>query len=142
MIYFDQVIASLHITWELIDPLLGGSPTQPANAASARTASAIEFALEAWLAEAVTVTTIPANIDPSGFTFYDIPEHIRVDFANPYTLRKPFAALHWAPPWRQNQTLEADQFPPQIFVFPVEAYKAISQPASERIESLENWPND
>ncbi|MBN1148113.1 MAG: hypothetical protein JXA78_12715 [Anaerolineales bacterium] len=136
--YFDQMIASLHVTWELIDPMLRGAPTQPAKVASEGKTSTIELVLDAWLAETVTVATITEYVDPSGFGFNDIPEHIRVDFANPYTLRQPFASLQWAPPWRQHQTLEVDQFPPQIFVFPVAAYKAISQQAGERIESLEN----
>ncbi len=67
----------------------------------------------------------------------DIPEHVRFDFSNPYTVREPFAGFlpGWVP-WLSHQNLENPEILPQIFILPTREYAEISPLAGERIEAL------
>ncbi len=101
------------------------------------TVEGVSFAYGPSLAEGASALTIPAFVDPSGFVYNDIPEHLRFDFTAPYTAYGPFADLQpgWVP-WLSYQTPDDLGIRPQIFVFPTTEYAEISPLASERIEAL------
>ncbi len=97
----------------------------------------IRFSIDPTLAQAGLAQTIPQYLEPSGFIFYDMPEHVRFDFVEPYTSRSPF--LEFQPAWNvwlSHQNVDVPDLKPQIFVYPVGAFQAISPGAGERIEAL------
>jgi WD40 repeat protein len=97
----------------------------------------ISFTYPSWLAEGVSAQNIPAYVDPSGFMYNDIPEHVRFDFSDTYTTLEPFAGFRpdWVP-WLKHQNPEKPEIVPQIFIFPTAEYAEISPLAGERIETL------
>lgn len=97
----------------------------------------VDFQYPASIAENAVGAAVPAHIDPSGFVFQDIPNHVRVDFLSPYTYTDPFAALQpdWSP-WMSFQNPNEPRIKPQIFVFPVDGYSAMNQQVEERISRL------
>jgi hypothetical protein len=97
----------------------------------------IGFTYQSSLADGAAAQTIPAFVDPSGFMYDDIPEHVRFDFSIPYTMQDPFAGLQpsWIP-WLRHQNPEGPEIQPLIFIFPTVEYADISPLVGERIEAL------
>lgn len=136
--YFDRVISSLRF-------VQAESPTPPPSATSVPgnldgqriVFEGISFTYPASLAQGAAAHQIPAFVDLDGFVYDDVPEHVRFDFANPYTMRRPFAGFQpiWAP-WLKHQNPDSPEIRPQIFVFPTRAYAEINPRAGERIEAL------
>lgn len=97
----------------------------------------IKLTHDTTLAQMVSAHTLPTFIDPSGFTYNDIPEHFRFDFLDSYTHQEPFASYpQYLMPWLSHQNLATVEFIPQIFVFPTGEFSGINQLAGERIEML------
>jgi WD40 repeat protein len=91
------------------------------------------------LAERVKAQTIPLYTDPSGFTYNDIPEHIRFDFLESYSNQEPFTNCpQYQMPWLSHQNLDNIDLIPQIFIFPTRGFAGISQLAAERIEAFKD----
>ena len=136
--YFDRVISSLRF-------VQAEAPTPPPSATSVSgnldeqtiVFEGISFTYPASLAEGAAAQQIPAFVDPAGFVYDDLPEHVRFDFANPYTVREPFAGFQplWAP-WLNHQHLDSPEIQPQIFIFPTREYAETNPLAGERIEAL------
>jgi len=136
--YFDRVISSLRF-------VQADAPTPPPSATRVpenqdeQTAmfEGICFTYPTSLAEGAAAHQIPAFVDPDGFVYDDVPEHVRFDFANPYTARRPFAGFQpiWTP-WLKHQRLDSPEIQPQIFIFPTREYAEINPMAGERIEAL------
>ena len=136
--YFDQVISSMRFVQAEATP-------PPPSATSIRGSldektivfEGIGFTYSSSLAEGATAKTIPAYIDPSGFMYDDLPEHVRFDFSIPYTTQDPFAGLQpsWIP-WLRHQNPAGPEIQPLIFIFPTAAYAEINPLAGERIEAL------
>lgn len=136
--YFDRVISSLRF-------VESGAPTLPPPAArvpenqDGQTAlfEGTSFTYPTSLAEGATAHQIPCFVDPGGFVYDDVPPHVRFDFANPYTARRPFAGFQptWTP-WLNHQHLASPEIQPQIFIFPTREYAEINPMAGERIEAL------
>jgi hypothetical protein len=135
---FDEVVSSLRF-----DP--GDAVTSPPSPTSAPERlvgqtvvfEGTSFTCPAWLAEDVAAQRVPAYIDPSGFMYDDLPEHVRFDLLNSYAMRGPLAGLRslWAP-WLKHQTLDSPDIRPQIFILPTADYASISPLAAERIARL------
>ena len=87
-----------------------------------------------WFAGGATALKMPAFSDPSGFMYDDYPAHVRFDFANPYTARKPFVSFQpgWVP-WLSHQHPANPVIVPQIFIFQTTNTNALF---SERITTL------
>jgi WD40 repeat protein len=97
----------------------------------------INFSYPSSLAEGASAHNIPAFIDPAGFMYDDIPEHVRFNFSNPYTTRAPFAKFQPGGfPWLKHQNPESPEIWPQIYIFPTREYAEINPLAGERIEDL------
>lgn len=80
-----------------------------------------------------------AYIDPAGFIYNDVPNHIRFDFLEPYTSQEPFIDLQTTRmPWLQHQNNTNSLTSPQIFVFPTKEYTDTNSLAEERIKALSN----
>jgi hypothetical protein len=136
--YFDRVISSLRF-------VQAEASTHPPSATSVPGSldeqtivfEGVSFTYPASLVEGAAVQKIPAFVDPSGFMYDDHPEHIRIDFINPYTVRGSFAGFRpiWSP-WLKHQNLDSQEIRPQIFIFPTREYAEISPLAGERIEAL------
>ena len=136
--YFDRVISSLRF-------VQAEAPTPPPSATSVPGSldeqtivfEGVSFTYPASLAEGAAAQQIPAFVDPAGFVYDDLPEHVRFDFANPYTVRGPFAGFQpiWVP-WLKHQNPDSPEIQPQIFIFPTREYAEISPLAGERIEAL------
>jgi len=136
--YFDRVVSSLRYTRT-------NSPTPSPQVSDNRgnledktvAFEGISFTYPGWLAWNSTAQNIPAFVDPSGFTYNDIPAHVRFNFSYPYTTRLLFAEFQpgWAP-WLAHQNLENPEIVPQIFIFPTTEFAEISSLAGERIETL------
>jgi hypothetical protein len=133
---FDRVIASLRfdpaVAWT---PEATGGPENPDGETVAY--EGVSFFLPAWLAESAVVQRIPEFVDPSGFMYNDLPEHLRFDLVNSYAAREPLGGLstHWAP-WLRQQTSDSPDLRPQILILPIGDYAAISPLAVERIALL------
>ncbi len=97
----------------------------------------VAFSIDPTLAQGSQAQTIPQFIDPSGFTYFDIPTHIRFDFVNPYTLQEPFVRFQpaWGP-WLSHENLITAELQPQIFIFPTDDFAALNPNALERIRTL------
>jgi hypothetical protein len=136
--YFDQVISSLRF-------VQADAPTAPPTTTGVPENQdeqtvmfeGMSFTYPTSLAEGAAAHQIPAFVDPGGFVYDDVPEHVRFDFASPYTARRPFAGFQpiWTP-WLNHQHLDSPQIQPQIFVFPTREYAEINPMAGERIEAL------
>jgi len=136
--YFDQVISSIRL-------VQAEATSPPPLAASIRGSldektivfEGIGITYPSSLAEGAVAQTIPAFIDPSGFIYDDLPEHVRFEFSSPYTAQGPFAGLRpsWIP-WLRHQNPEGSEIQPLIFIFPTMDYVDSSPLASERIEAL------
>jgi hypothetical protein len=136
--YFDPVISSI----QFVQAKATTSPPTPTiNRESLQEKTilfeGISFSYPSWLALGAAAQNIPAYVDPSGFMYDDVPEHVRFDFSKPYTEREPFAVFQpgWVP-WLKHQNPESPELRPQIFVFPTMEYTEISPLAGERIEAL------
>jgi hypothetical protein len=141
--YFDQVISSLQINTQGTHViLLSATDSAQTSQIITVTNDGIDFTYDTSLAERVTSQTIPLYTDLSGFTFNDIPEHIRFDFVNPYTNQEPFSNTpQHLMPWLSHQNLGYFDFSPQIFIFPTRDFADISRPTGERIETLKGLLN-
>jgi hypothetical protein len=136
--YFDRVISSLRFA-----PTQAPTPPPPATTVPESldeqtvVFEGTSFTCPAWLAEDAAAQRIPEYVDPSGFMYDDLPEHVRFDLLNSYAERAPLAGLPtiWAP-WLKHQTLDSPEMQPQIFILPTTEYAAISPLAAERIELL------
>jgi WD40 repeat protein len=136
--YFDPVISSIRF-------VSVNATTFPPSATSIPWSldektivfEGISFTYPSSLAEGTTAQNIPAFVDPSGFMYDDIPEHVRFDFSDPYTVLEPFAVFQpgWVP-WLNHQKPEKPEIVPQILIFPTTEYSEISPLAGERIETL------
>jgi hypothetical protein len=136
--YFDPVISSLRF-------VQADAPTPPPSATrvpenqdeQTATFEGTSFTYPILLAEGAAAHQVPAFVDPGGFVYDDVPEHVRFDFANPYTVRRPFAGFQpiWSP-WLNHQHLNSPEIQPQIFIFPTSEYAEINPMAGERIEAL------
>jgi hypothetical protein len=124
---------------------LAGAPT-PSLSASGNTGNLDEhtvvfegtsFTYPSSLAEGAVASKIPAFVNPLGFMYDDLPEHVRFDFTAPYTTHKQFVVLQsgWAP-WLKHNYAESREIRPQIFIFPTRSYADISPLAGERIQAL------
>jgi WD40 repeat protein len=136
--YFDQVISSLRFVQEETT-LPPPSATSIPWSLDEKTIvfEGISFSYPSSLAEDAVGKNVPAYVDPSGFLYNDLPEHLRFDFSNPYTVWEPFAGFlpGWVP-WLSHQNLESPEIQPQIFIFPTQEYVDINPLAGERIEAL------
>jgi WD40 repeat protein len=136
--YFDPVISSIRFVREE-----AAAPPQSAISTSNNldektiVFEGVSFSYPPLLAEAAVGKNIPAYVDPSGFMYNDVPEHVRFDFANSYTAREPFARFQpgWVP-WLSHQNPESPEIQPQIFIFPTREYADINPLAGERMEAL------
>jgi hypothetical protein len=136
--YFDQVISSMRF-----DPPVSTAPPHSVHPSVGNLDlitiefEGISFSYASSLAEDAAPINIPAFIDPSGFSFNDIPNHTRFDFLSPYTARTPFTGLlsGWAP-WLNHQNLQTPAIRPQIFIFPTAEFSALNSLAAGRIEAL------
>jgi hypothetical protein len=136
--YYDRVISSLRF-------VESDAPTPPPPATGVpenqdgQTAmfEGTSFTYPTSLADGAAAHQIPAFVDPDGFVYDDVPAHVRFDFANPYTARRPFAGFQpiWTP-WLNHQHLASPEIQPQIFIFPTSEYAEINPMADERIEAL------
>jgi WD40 repeat protein len=136
--YFDPVISSIRF-------VRVNATTFPPSATSIPWSldekiiefKGISFSYPLSLAEDAAAQNIPAYVDPSGFMYDDVPEHVRFDFSTPYTEREPFTVFQpgWVP-WLSHQSSESPEFRPQIFIFPTNEYADINPLAGERIEAL------
>jgi len=136
--YFDQVISSIRfVQVEAATPPLSTTSTCRSLDENTIVFEGISFTYLSSLAEGAAGKNIPAFVDPLGFMYDDLPEHVRIDFSNPYTARNPFASLQpgWVP-WLKHQNPETLEIRPQIFIFPTMEYTEISPLADERIEAL------
>jgi hypothetical protein len=131
----DRVIASLRF-----DPAQAWTPAPASPEGQTVAYEGVSFTWPAWLAESVVVQRIPSYVDPSGFMYNDLPEHLRFDLVNSYATREPLGGLqtHWAP-WLGQQTSDSADLRPQFFVLPTGDYEAISPLAAERIERLRTF---
>jgi hypothetical protein len=136
--YFDQVISSLRLVQSEVT-MLPSSDTSIRGSLDDTTIEfeGISFTYPSSLAEGAAGQKIPAFVDPSGFMYDDLPEHVRFDFASPYTARGPFDDFQpgWDP-WLKYQNTESPEIRPQIFIFPTKEFANISPLANERIEAL------
>jgi len=136
--YFDPVISSIRFV-KAEATTHSSSAISHSESLGGKIAAfeGISFSYPSSLAVEVTGKNIPTFIDPSGFMYDDLPEHLRFDFSNPYTTQEPFAGFlpGWVP-WLSHQTLENPEIQPQIFIFPTREYAEISPLAGERIEAL------
>ncbi|MGB7061653.1 MAG: hypothetical protein WBF13_04780 [Candidatus Zixiibacteriota bacterium] len=136
--YFDRVISTMRFI-RAEAPTLPPSATSIPGSLDEKTIvfEGISFIYPSSLAEGAVAQIIPAFIDPSGFMYDDLPEHVRFDFVSPYTARGPFANFQpgWAP-WLKHQIPESSVIQPQIFIFPAKEFANISPLADERIEAL------
>jgi hypothetical protein len=132
---FDQLISSLRFDQKPAPPAITQVPDSSEERAV--TFEGITLAYSASLAEGASAKRIPASVDPSGFMYNDVPEHVRFDFAQPYTVREPFAGFQpvWTP-WLGHQEAAGSEILPQIFIFPTREYAEISPLAGERIKAL------
>jgi hypothetical protein len=96
----------------------------------------ISFLYPSSLMGEATGEKIPAYVDPSGFMYDDLPEHVRFDFSNSYMARESFAGLQ--PVWVSHQNPVSAEIQPQIFIFPTEEYTETSPLAGKRIDALKN----
>lgn len=136
--FFDQVASSIRSVQT--------GPTTPPLSATTNLGSleektivfeGINFSYPFSLAERASAHNIPAFIDPAGFMYDDIPEHVRFDFSNPYTTRAPFAKFQPGGfPWLKHQNPESPEIWPQIYIFPTREYAEINPLAGERIGAL------
>jgi WD40 repeat protein len=136
--YFDPMISSIRYT-RVEANIPSPTATSDLKSQDEKTIAfeGIIFSYPSWLAEETAGKNISAYVDPSGFMYDDLPEHVRFDFSNPYTAREPFAGLlPGLVPWLSHQNLESPEIQPQIFIFPTKEYAEISTLASERIETL------
>jgi len=136
--YFDPVISSIRfVKVEATTPPPSATNTPWSLGEKTIVFKGISFSYPYPLAEEVAAQNIPAFVDPAGFMYDDIPEHVRFDFSNPYTAREPFAVFQpgWVP-WLKPQNPESPEIRPQIFIFPTIEYADINRLAGERIEAL------
>ena len=136
--YFDQVISSIRfakVEATTPPPSAVSTPTSPDE--KTIVFEGIRFSYSSSLAENAAGKNMPAYVDPSGFMYDDLPEHVRFDFFNPYTEREPFARFQpgWVP-WLSHQNPKSPEIQPQIFIFPTREYADINPLAGERIEAL------
>jgi WD40 repeat protein len=138
--YFDPVISSIRFVRAEVTTLPSSATSTPESLGEKTIAfGGISFSYPTSLAEEAAGKNIPAYVDPSGFLYNDVPEHVRFDFSNPYTARGPFAGfLPGSAPWLSHQNLENPEIQPQIFILPTSEYAEISPLADERIEALKN----
>ena len=142
--YFDPVISSIRFARAEATSSPSFAPSTPKSIGDKTIAfEGISFSYPSSLAEGVTVRNVPANVDPSGFKYDDIPEHVRFDFSNPYTMQEQFDGyLPGLVPWLSHQKPERPEILPQIFIFPTKEYTEISPLAGERIEDLKSLLNN
>jgi WD40 repeat protein len=136
--YFDPVISSLRIVRVETTPPPSTATSTPESVGEKTIAfQGISFSYPSSLADEAAGKNVPAYVDPSGFMYEDLPEHVRFDFSNPYTARGPFAGFlpGWVP-WFSHLKPESPEIQPQIFIFPTREYAEISPLAGERIEKL------
>jgi hypothetical protein len=136
--YFDPVISSIRFVRAEVTTLPSSATNTPESLGEKTIAfGGISFSYPTSLAEEAAGKNILAYVDPSGFLYNDVPEHVRFDFSNPYTAQEPFAGFlpGWVP-WLSHQNLENPEIVPQIFIFPTTEYAEISPLAGERIETL------
>jgi WD40 repeat protein len=138
--YYDPVISSIRFV-KAEATTHSSSAISPFESLGGKTIAfeGISFSYPSSLAVEVTGKYIPGFVDPSGFMYDDLPEHVRFDFFSSYTEREPFAGFlpGWAP-WLSHQILENPAIQPQIFILPTREYAEISPLAGERIEALKN----
>jgi WD40 repeat protein len=142
--YFDQVISSIrYVQTESITPPPSINSNRGGLDEKTIVFEGISFTFPSSLAEDAAAQNIPAFVDPSGFIYDDIPEHVRFDFSNPYTVREPFADFQsgWVP-WMKHQNPESLEIRAQIFIFPILEYADISSLAGEQIEALKSLLDD
>jgi hypothetical protein len=136
--YFDRVISSLRFVQRDTQTPPPSATRVPENQ-DEQTAmfEGMSFTYPTSLAEGAAAQQIPAFVDPDGFVYDDVPEHVRFDFPNPYTARRPFAGFQpiWTP-WLKHQHLDNPEIQPQVFIFPTREYAEINPMAGERIEAL------
>ena len=136
--YFDRVISTMRFI-RAEAPTLPPSATSIPGSLDEKTIvfEGINFTYPSSLAERAIAQNIPAFIDPSGFMYDDLPEHVRFDFVSPYTARGPFASFQpgWVP-WLKHQIPESSVIQPQIFIFLTSEYADINPLAGKRIEAL------
>ena len=142
--YFDQVVSSIRSAQtEPMAPTLSATSNHASLEEKEIAFEGISFTYPASLAEGAAAQKVHAFIDPAGFMYDDIPEHVRFDFSNPYTERDPFARFQLVRmPWLQHQNPEHPEIVPQIFVFPTRDYADLSPLAGERIEALRTLLED
>jgi len=136
--YFNQVISSIQFVQTEATPQLP-TPTRYRESLQDKTIvfEGISFTYPSSLASGTTAQNILGFVDPSGFMYNDIPEHVRFDFSNPYTERAPFAEFQpGLVPWLTHQNSENPEIVPQIFILPTTEYAEISPLAGERIDIL------
>ncbi|HEX6269176.1 MAG TPA: hypothetical protein VFZ43_02985 [Anaerolineales bacterium] len=136
--YFDQVISSIRfVQAEVTTPPPSTTSSRGGLDEKTIVFERIRFTYLSSLAEGAAGKNIPTFVDPSGFMYDDIPEHVRFDFFNPYTAWGPFAGFqHGWVPWLKHQNPESPEIRPQIFIFPTTEYADINPLAGERIEAL------
>jgi hypothetical protein len=137
--YFDQVISSIRwVQEEATSPLPTATSIQRSLDEKTIAYEGIDITYPSWLAEESVGQTLPAYVDPSGFMYDDLPEHVRFDFSIPYTTQDPFVGLEPSGiPWLRHQNPEGPEIQPIIFIFPTAEYAELSPLAGERIEALE-----
>lgn len=136
--YFDQVISSIRLVQlEVTSPPPSATNNRGSLDEKIIAFEGIDIRYPSWLAEEAVAQIIPAYVDPSGFMYDDLPEHVRFDFFRPYSTQDPFAGFQpsWIP-WLRHQTPEGPEIQPLIFIFPTMDYGDISPLASKRIEAL------
>jgi WD40 repeat protein len=136
--YFDQVVSSIrfHQT-RSTTPSIPTTSNRGSLEEQTMVFEGISITYPSSLADNAIAQKLPAFIDPAGFMYDDLPEHVRLDFSNPYTAREPFAGLlPVGVPWLSHQNLQSPEIKPQIFIFPTREYADINPLAGERIDAL------
>jgi hypothetical protein len=136
--HFDQVIASLRFVAAQASKPAPPSTPAAGNPDDQKVAfEGISMVYPAWLASGATVQRVPAFVDPSGFTYNDLPEHIRIDLLDSYSSRGSFTGLtSLSVPWVKQPWPDAPEIRPQIYVLPIGDYADVSSLAVERIVRL------
>ena len=136
--YFNPVISSIRfVQAEATTPTPSTSNFPRSSDKKTIEFEGISFTYPTLLAEEISAQNIAEYIDPSGFMYDDIPEHVRFDFSNAYTDWVPFAAFKpGLVPWLKQQNQEYSGIQPLIFVLPTREYAEISPLAAERIAAL------
>jgi WD40 repeat protein len=139
--YFDQVVSSIrfHQT-RSTTPSIPTTSNRGSLEEQTMVFEGISITYPSSLADNAIAQKIPAFVDPSGFMYNDHPEHVRIDFSNPYTARAPFAKFQpgWVP-WLKHQNPENPEIVPQIFIF---STADVNPLAGDQIDALRTFLED